>query len=150
VVEVVEEASEAGQCDVEVMERALEAFFLAARRVRSDALEERLLFRTTEADDLVRVDRDLSLKDGPPDEVAETTGQSARRVIAPIPEINALAGDYLIHRPKHATRPLVLHRTLTPEVFERTVGIDDDRFELIGHSLADLAHRQEERDRGEE
>lgn len=37
-------------------------------------------------------------------------------VTADRPAWGLLAGDYLVHRPDHPTRPLVLHRTLDPDL----------------------------------
>ncbi len=146
VLEAVDVAVGSGECSQGIMSRACESFLYAAERVRTEVLKERLLFRTTEDQALVYNDSNVSLK-GEPDEEAERSGQSVHRVIASIPEINALVGDYLVHRPEHPSRPLVLHRTLTPEAV--CLDGEDERLELIGGSIPTERERSGEEEQEE-
>jgi hypothetical protein len=133
VLELAREAWVSGTCSTERLRRACESFLYAADRIRTDVLKERLVFRSREDHGLVYSDTDVSLEGDEADEGAEGGGQRAYRVNSPIADINALAGDYLIHRPKHPSRPLVLHRTLTPEAV--CLDGEDERLELIGGSI---------------
>jgi hypothetical protein len=141
VLEAIDRAVGGGEFSPAVMSRACESFLLAANRIKAKALKQQLLFRDTQDRDLIFNDPDLSLEG---DEADEGGGQRAYRVNSPIADINALAGDYLVYRPEHPTRPLVLHRTLTPEAV--CLEGEDERLELIGDSIPVEREREEEQE----